>query len=329
MQDLNINKPDFQYKDYIVDLLSLDMNIKDVRMIYDLKFLTPFIGLLISSFLYKHEYTVVSEIRDNGKKSLGYAKNNNFFYFAEHNTNFDDRNINYSGNYTPIFNSYLIDYYRGSDNIVENISRKISQVLSCGHDNVESVFFYIISEMIRNIPEHSHSFDAWHCSQRWDHGEYIEAEFALIDYGIGFKESLNFKGERDIKDDIEALKLALKPGVTSGITETSHLRENEEKDYLNSGYGLYIVTELCKKLQGEFAIISKGAIATKKKVNYLPNSLIFPGTAIKIKLKVPKNIQKEEFKSMLDEIITFGERQSRSIKGAISVASTVSRGRVE
>ena len=68
MQDLNINKPDFKYKDYIVDLLSLDMNIKDVRMIYDLKFLTPFIGLLISSFLYKHEYTVVSEIRDNGKK---------------------------------------------------------------------------------------------------------------------------------------------------------------------------------------------------------------------------------------------------------------------
>ena len=44
---------------------------------------------------------------------------------------------------------------------------------------------------------------------------------------------------------------------------------------------------------------------------------------------MPKNIQKEEFKSILDEIITFGERQSRSIKGAISVASTVSRGKVE
>ena len=28
MQDLNINKPDFKYKDYIVDLLSLDMNIR-------------------------------------------------------------------------------------------------------------------------------------------------------------------------------------------------------------------------------------------------------------------------------------------------------------
>ena len=41
MQDLNINKPDFKYKDYIVDLLSLDMNIKDVRMIYDLKFFNP------------------------------------------------------------------------------------------------------------------------------------------------------------------------------------------------------------------------------------------------------------------------------------------------
>ena len=264
---------------------------------------------MISSFLYKHEYIVVSEILDNGKNSLGYAKNNKFLFILLSIILILTIEILII---VEIILQYLslvlIDYYRGSDNIVENISRKISQVLSCGHDNVESVFFYIISEMIRNIPEHSHSFDAWHCSQRWDHGEYIEAEFALIDYGIGFKESLNFKGERDIKDDIEALKLALRPGVTSGITETSHLRENEEKDYLNSGYGLYIVTELCKKLQGEFAIISKGAIATKKKVNYLPNSLIFPGTAIKIKLKVPKNIQKEEFKSILDEIITFGEK---------------------
>ena len=87
MQDLNINKPDFKYKDYIVDLLSLDMNIKDVRMIYDLKFLTPFIGLLISSFLYQHEYIVVSEIREIGKNSLGYAKNNNLYVEDLNSTN--------------------------------------------------------------------------------------------------------------------------------------------------------------------------------------------------------------------------------------------------
>ncbi|MGT2800351.1 hypothetical protein [Streptococcus marmotae] len=167
-----------------------------------------------------------------------------FFHFAESSKNSDERNINSTGTYTPIMKSILSDYFRGSENISENISRKIAKVLSCSNENVEEIFFYIISEMIRNIPEHSHCFNAWHCSQSWDHKEYIESEFALIDYGIGFKESLNFKELYSVSNDREAMNLALKPGVTSGITEKSHLRENEEVDYLNSGYGLYIVTEL-------------------------------------------------------------------------------------
>ena len=212
--------------------------------------------------------------------------------------------------------SILTDYYRGSDNIVESISNKIATVLSCGINDIRSMFEYIIFEMVRNIPEHSHSFNAWHFSQVWRKEQYIEAEFSLIDYGIGFKESLNFKGERFLDSDCEALELALKPGITSGI------------EYLNSGYGLYMITELCKRLQGEYIIISKSAIARNGKVESLTKNKVFPGTAIKIKIRIPNGFTNTAFKDMLKEIADLGEKESRGIRGAIKEASSKSRGLV-
>ncbi len=327
MQYLKVDLPDYKYKEYIQRLLALDTSDKQITLFYDLKFMTPFVGVLISSYLNEHGFEVTHEVGTNGEKSVYYAKKNNFFHFAESSKNYEERNTSYTGTYTPIMKSVLIDYFRGAENISEGISNNIARVLSCSNDNAEAVFFYIISEMIRNIPEHSQCFNAWHSSQSWNHEDYIEGEFALVDYGIGFKESFNFKEVYNPSNDIEAMKLALKPGITSGITEKSHLRENEEADYLNSGYGLYIVTELCKKIGGQYIIISKSAIATNKGVKNLKNGKIFPGTAIKIRLRIPKNLTKEGFRRVLDEVVKSGELKSQTINGAIKIASCKSRGK--
>lgn len=324
MQQLIFDIPDYKYKECIQRILSLNIDDKEVSLIYDVKFLTPFTSLLVASFLNRFDFKVTSRIDENGKESSGYAENANFFHFAESSVKFEERNTNYSGNYTPIMKTSLDTYFRGSENIVERISERIAKVLSCGHRDIEDIFFYIVSEIFRNIPEHSQSFEGWHFSQRWEHDDYIEAEVALIDYGIGYRESLNFKEER-VANDLEAIKLAIQPGVTGGITEYSHLREDEERDYLNSGYGLYIVTELCKKLKGQYVIVSKSAIATPKKITYLDNDKIFPGTAIKIKLQIPKKMSKEEFKNILSNIVNEGEQNSRSIAGAINIASSKSK----
>lgn len=326
MQVLLLDKPDFKYKDYIQKLLNLDINDKDVHIIYDLRFCTPFLGLLISSFLNNKKFNVTHEIGSVGSESVSYAENYNFFHFAESSKNLDERNTNYSGSYTPIMKSIMTDYFLGNDNIAETISAKISTVLSCGNKDVEHVFFYIISELLRNIPEHSHQFDAWHCSQHWVHEDYIESEIALIDYGIGYKNSLEFKGNRILENDIEAMKSALQPGITSGITSPSHLRENESENYLNSGYGLYVVTELCKIFNGSFVIISNSAIATQKKISKLENNKSFPGTAIKVKVKVPNGLKKSEFQSMIGEIISRGENISKTVDGAVNTASKKSSG---
>ncbi|MDG4982359.1 hypothetical protein OGZ39_11995 [Lactococcus lactis] len=325
MQELILNKPDFKYKEYIEELLKLDGKDNEVHIVYDLKFLTPFTSLLVSSFLNNQKFSVSHTIGQSGGESYAYAQNFNFFHFAESSTNFEERNTNYSGAYTPIMKTIMTDYFRGQENIAESVSKKIAKVLSCDNTDIEELFFYIISELLRNIPEHSQSFDAWHCSQHWTHGNYIESEIALIDYGIGYRESLNFKESREIEDDVEAMKEALKPGVTSGITEFSHLRENEDESYLNSGYGLYVVTELCKKFDGSYVIISKSAIATPNKISTLGNGQEFPGTAIKIKIKVPKDLTKEEFKEKISDIVKDGEKLSQSIYGALNTASKKSK----
>lgn len=325
MQKFILNKPDYKYKEYVEELLKLDGKDKEVHIVYDLKFLTPFTGLLVSSFLNNQKFKVSHSVGESGTQSHNYAQNFNFFHFAESSTNIDERNTNYSGSYTPIMKTIMTNYFRGEENIAESISTKIAKVLSCNNGDIEEVFFYIIFELLRNIPEHSHSFDAWHCSQHWGHVDYIEGEIALIDYGIGYRESLNFKENRKIEDDVEAIKVALKPGITSGITESSHLREGEEESYLNSGYGLYVVTELCKKFNGSYVIISKSAIVTQKETSVLENGQEFPGTAIKIKIQVPKNLTKEKFQEKISDIVREGEKLSQSISGAVNTASRKSK----
>lgn len=325
MQELRLNRNEAQYMYYINSLLKLDSNDNDVKLIYDIKFLTPFIGALVASFLNNQGYRVISEINDEGKQSASYAKNNNFFHFAESDKNINNRNTEFSGSFTPIMKTPLDTYHRADDNIVESVSKKISNVLSAGNDEVYRILEYIISELFRNIPEHSQCFEGWHCSQQWVHDDYIEAEIALVDYGIGFRESLNFAGKFQVLNDVEAIRLALEPGITAGIVDKSHLREGEKTEYLNSGYGLYAITELCKALSGQYVIVSKGAIATKKGIEYLKGNLVFPGTAIKIKLRIPNNLSYDTFHSILQEIIKKGEHSSKSIEGAINIASPKSR----
>lgn len=326
MQKFILNMPEYRYKDCIKELLELDKTDKEVELEYDLKFLTPFIGLVVASYFNHHKFKVKSTISPECE-SASYAKNNNFFHFTESSTNYDERNNNYSGKYTPIMKTLLDGYFRGPKNTVEIIAKKISKVLSCNNNEIESIFTFVVSELFRNIPEHSHSFEGWHCSQFWDHENYREVEVAIVDYGIGFKESLNFKDNRKkVATDIEAMEQALKPGITSGITEKSHLREEEEEEYLNSGYGLFIITELCKIFNGEVVIISKSAIKTNSKIESLENKLVFPGTAIKIKLQIDNDMTGSKFKEILKKIVDEGEKKAKIIPGAIVKASSKSKG---
>lgn len=60
----------------------------------------------------------------------------------------------------------------------------------------------------------------------------------------------------------------------------------------------------------------------------LTKNKVFPGTAIKIKIRIPNDFTNTVFKDMLKEIADLGEKESRGIRGAIKEASSKSRGLV-
>lgn len=74
MQYLKVDLPDYKYKEYIQRLLALDTSDKQITLFYDLKFMTPFVGVLISSYLNEHGFEVTHEVGTNGEKSVYYAK---------------------------------------------------------------------------------------------------------------------------------------------------------------------------------------------------------------------------------------------------------------
>lgn len=58
----------------------------------------------------------------------------------------------------------------------------------------------------------------------------------------------------------------------------------------------------------------------------LTKNKVFPGTAIKIKIRIPDDFTNTAFKDMLKEIADLGEKESRGIRGAIKEASSKSKG---
>lgn len=127
-------------------------------------------------------------------------------------------------------------------------SKFITDLIPLLHLDVEKsqVIYYIIGELVRNVLEHSMSKD----------GAFVAAQYrpksnvlslGVCDTGIGLRHSL--AKYHAPKDDAEAIKLALSPGI-SGTTS----REGGTGD--NAGAGLYIVKNLSKMTRNYFIIYS-------------------------------------------------------------------------
>ena len=84
------------------------------------------------------------------------------------------------------------------------------------------------------------------------------AEIAIVDEGIGIYESLtqNTSHKEYITDNITALKWALKAGISEAFGPSK--KQKSQDSWANSGFGLYMVNEICKHLNGSFCLISYG-----------------------------------------------------------------------
>lgn len=160
------------------------------------------------------------------------------------------------------------------DEYAENISCILTQNLT---KTVTDVLRYSIREILRNIVEHSESEEFTYCAQ------YIpslaKVQFAVLDKGIGLKQSLSSNPKVYMDSDHDAIKWSLKPGV-SGKVYPGQKNKPKGDDWVNSGYGLYMTSNICKSGGGSFFISSGNAGLLINRDSEREFNLEMEGTAV-------------------------------------------------
>lgn len=162
---------------------------------------------------------------------------------------------------------------------------------------------YIISELARNVFEHSQSeIGAILCAQYYKKSNTIR--LGIVDRGVGIKQTIS--NAYATKDDVDAIRLALSPGITGTTRRIGGTAQNV-------GAGLFFIKSIAKTNRDFFMIYSgKGMYKllktnTKQKVRLYADPLRdkhsksndFPywqGTAIGVDLNLNSH---EEFNDLL------------------------------
>lgn len=210
----------------------------------------------------------------------------------------------------PDFNSStqkLQEWYEKIISAVRGLAVVVSGTSSDSEEN--RLYNYALREIIRNVFEHSGATECYVCGQRWYNGK---VEIAVIDEGIGISQSL--KKSFSLQNDIEALRLAIKPGVSS----TSNI-EPTENIYDNSGFGLYVLTQLASNF-GWYVLGSGSSRIVGYSKNSQEEKLNFQGTYFGMQLLNPPR----QFSGLLKDIISAGEEEAKA-SGISKKASGMSK----
>lgn len=134
----------------------------------------------------------------------------------------------------------------------ENLTEFITEVIPLLHlepNQVEPIR-YILSELMRNVFEHAESpVGAILCAQYYKNSNTIR--IGIVDRGVGIKKTIS--ASYPARNDIEAIKLALTPGIT-GTT-----RRIGGTDY-NAGAGLFFIKSIATVNKDFFVIYSGKAM---------------------------------------------------------------------
>lgn len=109
---------------------------------------------------------------------------------------------------------------------------------------------YVVSELVRNVFEHSESpYGAILCAQYYPDVNRIR--IGIADTGIGIKKSMS--QAYNVESDMEAIKLALVPGITGTTTKIGGTETN-------AGAGLFFIKSIAKVSRDLFMIYSGDAM---------------------------------------------------------------------
>lgn len=172
--------------------------------------------------------------------------------------------------------------------------------------NVEyqSTLRHVLSELLYNTMEHGKSYFTYRGQNlitpsliqfTW-YKSSNEIHFIIADTGIGIRKHLS-QTYSGIESDIDAIKMAIKPQVsgTFGIT-------NPYESKNNAGVGLYISSNIIKKLKADMHIISgNGALhISPRDVTATTMEDSWPGTIVLVSIKL-KSRADFAFHTMMQE----------------------------
>lgn len=197
------------------------------------------------------------------------------------------------------------------DTVAHDLANQLLPSTNVNSDLLADAFAYCLREAIRNSFEHGRAKFVFFLAQAYRDNI---VEFALLDEGIGIAASL---GKVFIdRESRDLLELSLKPGITEYVGP-----ETKDK-WQNSGFGLYVLSELAKHY-GAFAIASNDW-----QISYYGNSkkispVTISGTALRLRLKID---EPEYFSNVREGIVLRGEAEASALTGARKSASKASRG---
>jgi hypothetical protein len=162
--------------------------------------------------------------------------------------------------------------------IVEEEARRLARLLTRQEGSpLVDTLTYSIREIVRNVVEHSESDTYTISAQYWPTRQ--SAELAVADSGCGILSSLLENPKLQIGGNLDALKLAMLPGISSKVWSQRRSRDV----WTNSGYGLFMTQRLCS-LGGQFTLVSgaNGIRTTDAEIHELDTHS--PGTLVILRL---------------------------------------------
>lgn len=287
-----------------------------------LLWIEPF-GMLFTAQAMKHLHQ-----RYPDSRLLAYINRENATSYAAYMSFFTACGLDYGNNpgfrssgstYIPI--TYMQANQLTSKAAIEDIAEEFARQLAHQPSGkLVDIFSYSFREIIRNVIEHSDSMTLGYCAQYWPSKDRVE--LAILDTGIGLRQSLSQNPNLTLADDSDAIKYALMPGISGKTYEGVKLRPNDI--WQNSGYGLYMNYRFCNE-GGDFFICS-GSKGLYRNVNNDQNhyfNVQYAGTALRLCINTA---QVQNVSKMLERFKNEGETAARSFGlGAVLTASTMSQ----
>lgn len=321
---------------FSADINAIDFSDVDEMVLQaNMKWVRPF-GMLLAS-------SAIKQLRNNNpdipflmqcatnRDGISYAAHMGFFKSISESIAVGNAPGEASGNdnYLPItkldlqqlhMNDAAAGHYGTLGDTIERQSAELSKILCRNNAEILALMTYLIREILRNISEHSDSSIAWICGQYWSDNT---AEIAIIDEGIGIRQSLqkNVVHRQYIVDDETALRSSIKAGISQAFNP-SHGNKSDDV-WSNSGFGLYMASEICKRLQGSFCIASGHSVLKISDNEMVSGKTYVKGTAIKITFSTNRL---NNSNSIIREIASNGELEAKTIKNAFKKASHPSKG---